>query len=99
MPTVPPSLLELLRLSETLPAGSLDWYTQEEVQAALDAGLAGQHEHVVRTWLAEKERRPKDEAAEPASRAHWASTFSRYAIWAAIAGAIVLVALVVLKQR
>jgi hypothetical protein len=98
MGTVPPSLLELLRLAETLPAGSLDWYTEEEVQAALDAGLAGQHEQVVRTWLAEKAGRAKDEAAEP-SPAHWARTFSRYAIWAAIAGAIVLVTLMVFKQR
>ena|SRR5687767_6620196 len=99
MPAVPPSLVELLRLSATLPAGALDWYTEEEVQAALDAGLAAQHEEVVRAWLAEKERRVKVEAAEPASHAHWASTFSRYAIWASIAGAIALVTLVVLKQR
>jgi hypothetical protein len=98
MGTIPPSLLELLRLSETLPAASLDWYTEEEVQAALDAGLAGQHEQVVRTWLAEKGRRAKHEATAPASRSHWARTFSKYAIWAGIAGAIVLVALAVLKQ-
>jgi hypothetical protein len=56
MANTPRSLAELLR-ADALPSGSLNWFTEEEVRGALQAGIAKKHERAVSEWLQDRERR------------------------------------------
>ena len=87
MSKVPHSLTELLESSDP-PEGFLNWFTEAEVRAALEAGRAGKHEPAVRAWLQAKERERHDleVAATGAAQAY---RRNRLAMWVAVAIAIV----------
>ena len=82
MAKVPQSLADHLA-SPLPPSGFLDWYSEAEVRAALNCGVVGSHEKLIRAWL-----RDKDKHREHLERAATCATVAHrkyyVAMWATI---------------
>jgi hypothetical protein len=79
------------------PGGSLDWFTESEIRAALEAGRAGKHEPAVRAWLLAKDR-DRQELEMAAKRAIQLHGRTRVAMWVLAVVAVVMLVAVLLPS-